>query len=75
MKHKKEKRDKKPAGEPARKILHGAVMTPEGPGVVVKHELRRNTNPTSGCWQYRVQLADGRVRHYTKDEVTKPDDV
>ena len=44
---------------------HGRVTTPDGPGVVVGQEKRKNTNGGPGTNQYRVQLDDGRIRHYS----------
>ena len=42
----------------------GPVLTPDGPGVVLGLDMRTNTNGGPGTRQWRVQLADGRIRHY-----------
>lgn len=45
------------------------VITPDGPGTVLGMEMRKNTNGGPGCRQYRVRLQDGRIRHYTPNEL------
>jgi len=42
------------------------VMTKDGEGVVLGTEMRKNTNGGPGTKQYRVQLSDGRIRHYAR---------
>lgn len=49
----------------------GACMTPDGPGVVLCREKRKNTNGGPGTNQWRVRLDDGRVRHYNSAEITE----
>ena len=54
------------------RIPRGArVDTPNGPGQIVSHELRKNTNGGPGCWEYRVRLDDGRIRHYKRRAVSR----
>ena len=43
----------------------GRVGTPDGAGVVIGQERRVNTNGGPGTNQWRVQLDDGRIRHYS----------
>ncbi len=45
------------------------VLTPDGAGKVIGVEMRKNTNGGPGCRQYRVRLLDGRIRHYTSNEL------
>jgi hypothetical protein len=47
------------------------IATPDGNGVIIGSEMRKNTNGGPGARQYRVRLADGRIRHYTPTEVMK----
>ena len=49
--------------------LGTVVQTPDGLGKTVKMEMRKNTNGGPGCRQYRVQLDDGRIRHYQMFEL------
>ena len=42
----------------------GRVMTPDGAGRVIGGDVRKNTNGGPGTQQWRVQLDDGRIRHY-----------
>lgn len=51
------------------KNLAQIVITPDGPGTVLGMEMRKNTNGGPGCRQYRVRLQDGRIRHYTPNEL------
>jgi len=52
-------------------LRSGRVLTPDGPGTVLCREKRKNTNQGPGTNQWRVQLDDGRVRHYTPDRLTE----
>lgn len=45
------------------------VTTPDGAGVTVGMNKRRNTNEGPGTRQYVVRLEDGRIRHYGVNEV------
>lgn len=45
------------------------VKTPDGPGITVGMNMRKNTNGGPGCLQYVVQLDDGRIRHYARNDV------
>lgn len=47
----------------------GRVATPDGPGKVLGMEMRKNTNGGPGTRQFRVQLDDGRVRHYAPAQI------
>ena len=47
----------------------GRVQSPDGPGKVVCADMRRNTNGGPGTQQWRVQLDDGRIRHYPANEL------
>lgn len=47
------------------------VMTPDGSGVTVGFNMRKNTNGGPGCGQYVVQLDDGRIRHYQRSHVIR----
>lgn len=47
------------------------VRTPDGPGKVLCREKRMNTNGGPGTNQYRVLLDDGRIRHYSSNELTQ----
>lgn len=47
------------------------VQTPDGMGKVIGTELRKNTNGGPGTWQARVQLDDGRIRHYTANALSE----
>lgn len=49
----------------------GRVMTPDGEGVVIGRKFRENTNGGPGTNQWRVQLDDGRVRHYSAARLTE----
>lgn len=51
--------------------LQGSVTTPDGPGIVVKITMRKNTNGGPGCRQFRVQLETGQIRHYNATEISK----
>jgi hypothetical protein len=53
-------------------IASREVETHEGPGVIVGQQMRSNTNGGPGCSEYRVQLADGRVRAYKPSELQLP---
>lgn len=46
------------------------VQTPEGPGVIVGTEMRKNTNNGPGTRQFRVQLEDGRVHRYARERLS-----
>ena len=55
-------------GERAQRLTNkrtGRVSTPDGEGVVISQERRMNTNGGPGTNQWRVQLDDGRIRHYS----------
>lgn len=51
------------------------VITPDGPGKVLGMEMRKNTNGGPGCRQYRVQLMDGHIRHYSQSKLTIPGSI
>lgn len=46
------------------------IQTPDGVGITVGINMRENTNGGPGVKQYVVQLDDGRIRHYSTNEVT-----
>lgn len=41
-----------------------SVVTPDGPGKFLGTEMRKNTNGGPGTRQARVQLENGKIRHY-----------
>lgn len=45
------------------------VITPDGPGKILCTEMRLNTNGGPGTTQFRVQLDDGKIRHYSPREL------
>ncbi len=45
------------------------VRTPDGIGVTIGANMRKNTNGGPGTQQYVVRLEDGRVRHYGTGDV------
>lgn len=47
------------------------VNTPDGPGKIAGMNVRKNTNNGPGNRQYVVQLDDGRIRHYGRNEIVK----
>lgn len=49
-----------------------AVHTPDGKGVILSFEMRRPSNGGAGTRQARVQLEDGRVRHYSLPGLASP---
>lgn len=49
----------------------GRVSTPDGEGLVLGREARTNTNGGPGCYQWRVKLDDGRIRHYSAASLTE----
>jgi hypothetical protein len=46
------------------------VVTKDGSGKIVGQEMRYNTNGGPGTRQFRVQLDDERIRHYTPSSLT-----
>lgn len=62
--------DNRHESKSTKKLSHGtSVMTPDGLGVIVGFEHRKNTNGGPGTWQYRIRLEDGRIRHYSNHSV------
>lgn len=58
--------DAREESKSSKKISRNAhVNTPDGVGIIVGFEQRKNTNSGPGTWQYRIKLDDGRVRHYS----------
>lgn len=49
----------------------GRVQTPDGAGVIIGMENRMNTNGGPGTQQYKVQLEDGRIRHYSANALVE----
>lgn len=47
------------------------VRTPDGAGTTINVNMRENTNGGPGARQYIVKLDDGRIRHYSTNEVIK----
>lgn len=47
------------------------VLTKDGPGIIIGVEFRKNTNGGPGCKQFRIQLGDGRIRHYNINNITR----
>lgn len=45
------------------------VSTPDGEGVTVGMNMRKNTNGGPGVRQYVVRLRDGKIRHYRPMEI------
>lgn len=45
------------------------IKTPDGPGTTIGMNMRKNTNGGPGCLQHVVQLDDGRIRHYARNDV------
>lgn len=50
--------------------MNDHVTTPDGDGVIVGGNMRKNTNGGPGVRQLVVRLEDGRVRHYSKSDLT-----
>jgi len=48
----------------------GWVQTPDGVGRVLHKARRKNTNGGPGSQEYRVELVDGRIRHYSPAKLT-----
>lgn len=45
------------------------IQTPDGVGTTINVNMRENTNDGPGVRQYVVRLDDGRIRHYSTNEV------
>lgn len=64
--------DNRSESKSIKKLSHGTtVMTPDGPGIIVGFEQRKNTNGGPGTWQYRIKLDDARIRHYSHFELSQ----
>lgn len=50
--------------------LNTRVITRDGEGTTIGMNMRKNTNGGPGVRQFVVRLNDGRIRHYSPNELT-----